>query len=241
MTNILGYKIYSDTREKLLNFIFKRDKKLHIVSGNPEVLYTGLHNQILFNNFTRDYSVIIPDGAGVVIASKVLNCAVAEKIAGIELMTEILAQCEKENKSVYLLGTQDEILQECIDNINKKFPKLHIIGSHNGYFDLDSCEDIIEDINLKNPFALFVAMGCPRQEIFITKYMDNLNCTIFMGVGGSFDVFAGRVNRAPKWMISINLEWLYRVSKEPWRIKRLGSIPKFLVKAALYRDSKGKP
>lgn len=241
MTNILGYKIYSDTREKLLDFIFKRDKKLHIVSGNPEVLYTGLHNQILFNNFTRDYSVIIPDGAGVVIASKVLNCPVAEKIAGIELMTEILGQCERENKSVYLLGTQDQTLQECIKNINKKFPKLHIIGSHNGYFDLDSCEDLIEDINSKNPFALFVAMGCPRQEIFITKYMDNLKCTIFMGVGGSFDVFAGRVNRAPKWMISINLEWLYRVSKEPWRIKRLGSIPKFLIKAVLYRESKGKP
>ncbi|MNC67533.1 putative N-acetylmannosaminyltransferase [compost metagenome] len=71
-------------------------------------------------------------------------------------------------------------------------------------------------------------MGSPRQEEFISKYMDELPCKIFMGVGGSFDVFAGNVNRAPKWMISLGLEWLYRVSKEPWRIKRLGAIPKFL-------------
>lgn len=76
--------------------------------------------------------------------------------------------------------------------------------------------------------AIFVAMGCPRQENFIVKYMDELPCKIFMGVGGSFDVIAEKVNRAPRWMINIGMEWAYRVSKEPWRIKRLGSIPKFI-------------
>lgn len=237
MVNILGYNIYSNTKKNLVNLIFNRDKKLHIVSGNPEVLYTGLHNDMLFNNFTSSNSIIIPDGAGVVIASKILNRPVDEKIAGIELMEAILNNCEKENKTIYLLGAQNEILQECINNINKKFPKLNIIGSHNGYFNLEDCSEIIDDINSKSPFALFVAMGCPRQEIFITKYMEKLNCKIFMGVGGSFDVFAGKVNRAPQWMISSNLEWLYRVSKEPWRIKRLGSIPKFLVKAVLYKEN----
>jgi N-acetylglucosaminyldiphosphoundecaprenol N-acetyl-beta-D-mannosaminyltransferase len=236
MVNILGYKIYSDTKNNLINSIFNKSEKLHIVSGNPEVLYTGLHNEELFNNFTGNNSVIIPDGAGVVIASKILNCPVTEKIAGIELMDAILRGCEKENKTIYLLGAQDEVLEECIKNINIKYPKLHITGSHNGYFDLNNCTAIIDDINFKNPFALFVAMGCPRQEIFITKYMNKLNCNVFMGVGGSFDVFAGKVNRAPQWMISTNLEWLYRVSKEPWRIKRLGSIPKFLMKAVLYRE-----
>lgn len=240
MTNILGYKIYNSTMKNLIDLIFSRSNKLHIVSGNPEVLYTGLHNEALFNNFTSDNSIIIPDGAGVVIASKVLNSPVTEKIAGIELMTELLSQCEKENKSVYLLGAQDEVLQECIRNINEKYPKLQIAGSHNGYFNLDSCSEIIRDINTKQPYALFVAMGCPRQEIFITKYMDKLVCRVFMGVGGSFDVFAGKVNRAPQWMISINLEWLYRVSKEPWRIRRLGSIPKFLMKAVLYKEKEVK-
>jgi N-acetylglucosaminyldiphosphoundecaprenol N-acetyl-beta-D-mannosaminyltransferase len=235
MTKILGYDIYNDTRKKLVNFIFNRKEKLHIVSGNPEVLYTGLHNEALFKNFTGDSSIIIPDGAGVVISSKLLNQPVAEKIAGIELMTDILNNCEREDKAIYLLGAEEQVLQECIKNLSYKYPSLNIAGSHNGYFNIDNCADVLDDINSKKPFILFVAMGCPRQEIFITKYMDKLSCKLFMGVGGSFDVFAGKVNRAPQWMISINLEWLYRVSKEPWRIKRLGSIPKFLLKAVFYR------
>ena len=98
----------------------------------------------------------------------------------------------------------------------------------NGFFDLDDCGDIIEDIREKDPWAIFVAMGSPRQEKFIEEHNNELPCKIFMGVGGSFDVFAGNVKRAPKWMINMGLEWLYRVSKEPWRIKRLTSIPKFL-------------
>lgn len=104
-----------------------------------------------------------------------------------------------------------------------------IVGSNNGFFDLDNCDDLIEKINESKADILFVAMGAPRQEVFIEKYKDKLCCKIFMGVGGSFDVFAGNVNRAPQFMINIGMEWLYRVAKEPWRIKRLGSIPKFLV------------
>lgn len=94
---------------------------------------------------------------------------------------------------------------------------------------------------LKQPYVLFVAMGCPRQETFIAKYMNVLPCKVFMGVGGSFDVIAGKVNRAPKWMINIGLEWLYRVVKEPWRIKRLSSIPKFIFKVIInkYVTKKG--
>ena len=87
---------------------------------------------------------------------------------------------------------------------------------------------ILEDIKSKKPLALFVAMGCPRQENFIIKYMDELPCKIYMGVGGSFDVIAEKVNRAPRWMINIGMEWAYRVIKEPFRNKRLGSIPRFL-------------
>ena len=118
----------------------------------------------------------------------------------------------------------------CKENIKKTFPNIKIVGSHNGFFDLNNCNDIIEDIKKSNPWGLFIAMGCPRQENFIVNYIDELNCNFYMPVGGSFDVFAGKVNRAPKWMLSLGLEWLYRVLKEPWRIKRLGVIPKFLLR-----------
>ncbi|WP_249175702.1 WecB/TagA/CpsF family glycosyltransferase, partial [Clostridium tyrobutyricum] len=103
-----------------------------------------------------------------------------------------------------------------------------------GFFDLENCNNIIEDIKEKRPYAIFVAMGSPRQDIFISRNMEKLPCNIFMGVGGSFDVFAGKVKRAPKWMVNIGIEWLYRVIKEPWRIKRLISIPKFLINIIQY-------
>lgn len=227
-TKILTYDIFNKSQEELEKFI-SSSKKLHIISGNPEVLYNGLNNEELLKNFTGEESIIIPDGVGVVLASKLVGQSVKQKIAGIDVMKELLKKCETENRTVYLLGAKMDILNECIDKLTQRYPKLNIIGKHDGYFNMDSCEDLLHDIISKKPYVLFVAMGCPRQEKFIAKYMDILPCNIFMGVGGSFDVFAGRVKRAPQWMIKMGLEWFYRVSKEPYRIKRLGAIPKFLL------------
>lgn len=226
-TNILGYNVFNKNRNELLQEIDKRDK-VNIISGNPEVLFNGLNNEKLSKNFKADYSLIIPDGVGTVLASRIVKSPVEEKIAGIELMREILSKCNKEGKPIYLLGATEETLGMCISNIQKEYKDIKIVGSHNGFFDIDNCQNIIDDIKSSKPWAIFVAMGCPRQETFIEKYIDELPCTYYMGVGGSFDVFAGNVKRAPRWMISIGMEWFYRVAKEPWRIKRLGSIPKFL-------------
>ncbi|WP_027626905.1 WecB/TagA/CpsF family glycosyltransferase [Clostridium lundense] len=228
-TNILGYNIFKEDKRELLNYI-KTFNKLHIISGNPEVLSNGLNNEKLLKNFKSENSIIIPDGVGTVIASKIVGNPVKEKLAGIEIMEEIIKLCEREGKGIYLLGTKEEILNKCAHNLKLKYPKLKILGKHNGFFDLKNCDEIINEINELNPYALFVAMGSPRQEIFISEYMNILNPTVFMGVGGSLDIFSGEMKRAPKWMINIGFEWLYRVSKEPWRIKRLSSIPKFLVK-----------
>lgn len=229
--NVLGYKVYKNKLSDALKYIDKYEK-IHIISGNPEVLYTGLHNKELLENFKGDKAFIIPDGVGLQIAAKYLKTPVEEKIAGIDLMKEIIKNCSRENKGIYLLGTSNENLNSCVANLIVKYPKINIVGYRNGFFDINKADEIINEIKEKNPYAIFVAMGCPRQEEFIVKYMEELPCKIFMGVGGSFDVIAEKVNRAPKWMINLGLEWLYRVSKEPWRIKRLGSIPKFLLLVA---------
>lgn len=227
-SKILGYSIFSGTHQELIKKILDFDK-IHIISGNPEVLFNGINNSELYSNFTGKNSIIIPDGVGTVIASKLVHEPVKEKIAGIEVMDELLKYCAKNNKGVYLLGAKSEILDECISKLKIKYPGIKIAGQHNGYFDMDSCINIINDIKTSDAYVLFAAMGAPRQEKFIVKYMDELPCNIFMGVGGSFDVLAGKVSRAPKWMIKLGMEWLYRVGKEPSRIKRLGSIPKFLL------------
>ena len=231
-TEILGYKVYNKSKKELIDEIWGRNCT-NIVSGNPEVLFTGLENERLNKSFKSDYSIIIPDGVGTVIASKIVKSPVNEKIAGIEVMESVLKKCAKEGKGVYLLGAKEETLVECIKKLESSIDNLKIVGSHNGYFDLDNCGEIIEDIKKSEPWAIFVAMGCPRQEKFIDEHINELPCSFYMGVGGSFDVFAGNVNRAPKWMISLGLEWLYRVLKEPWRIKRLGAIPRFLLKVII--------
>ncbi|MBU3175008.1 WecB/TagA/CpsF family glycosyltransferase [Clostridium estertheticum] len=235
ITKILQYKIFNDNMGALFEAI-DNFEKVHIISGNPEVLLSGLENAVLLHNFTSKNSIIIPDGIGTVICSKIVGKPVKEKIAGIEVMDNIVKKCEKDNEGIYLLGSTKETVDMCNINLRTKYNKLNILGSHDGYFELDNCEDILKEIEEVKPKVLFVAMGCPRQELFITKYMDRLPCKIFMGVGGSFDNIAGKVKRAPKWMINLGMEWLYRVIKEPFRIKRLSSIPKFIIMVIKYKN-----
>ncbi|WP_291632264.1 WecB/TagA/CpsF family glycosyltransferase [Clostridium sp.] len=227
-TRILQYEIFNDNMEELLRSI-NNFKKVHIVSGNPEVLLTGLQNNVLLDSITSKNAIIIPDGISTVICAKIVGRPVKEKIAGVELMDSIVKKCEKENKGIYLLGSTKETVDMCNINLRTKYRKLNILGSHDGYFEMDNCEEILKEIEKVSPSVLFVAMGCPRQEMFIAKYMDRLPCSIFMGVGGSFDIIAGNLKRAPKWMIKLGLEWLYRVAKEPFRLKRLSSIPEFIL------------
>ncbi len=231
-TKILDYNIFNGSKIELMNQL-KNFKKINIISGNPEVLYRGLEDKTLFEFYTNSNSIIIPDGVGTVMASKITKDPVREKIAGIEVMDEIIKKCHKEQKGIYLLGAKEEVLSGCKINLSIKYPGLNILGTNNGYFDIYDCRELIEDIKKKKPYVLFVAMGCPRQEIFIHNYFNELPCEVFMGVGGSFDVFAGEVKRAPKWMIDFGLEWLHRVIKEPFRIKRLTYIPKFLIRVVL--------
>ena len=146
-TDILGYKVFNKTKDEFLDEVSKKDK-VNIVSGNPEVLYNGLQNETLNANFNKEYSMIIPDGVGTVLASKMVKEPVREKIAGIEVMKEILKRAASHGNTIYLLGAQEEVLQRCIHNLKEELPSLKIVGSHNGYFDLNNCEDIINDIKV---------------------------------------------------------------------------------------------
>ena len=227
-TKILGFKVFNKDKVALMDYI-EGFKKVNIISGNPEILYNGLGDTLLKANFTSETSIIIPDGVGTVIASKIVKAPVKEKIAGIDVVREVLIKANSEGKSIYLLGAKQEILERCVENIKKEFPDLIVSGFHNGFFDLNNCQEIIDEVVKSEPWTIFVAMGSPRQEIFINMIMNIVNTHIFMGVGGVFDIFAGELKRAPKWMLASGLEWLYRVIQEPFRIKRLMVIPKFLL------------
>lgn len=227
-TKILDFYVFNEDKESLMDYIEGLDK-VNIISGNPEVLFNGLKNSLLQKSFNDEYSLIIPDGIGTVIASKLLRNPVKEKIAGIDVVKEVLIKANKEGKSVYFLGATEDVVLKCVKNIKQDYPNLKIAGYHNGFFDLNDCEGIVENINESRPWAILVAMGSPRQEVFIEKIKDVTDIKVYMGIGGVFDIFAGNLKRAPKWMISLGIEWLYRVIKEPFRIKRLISIPRFLL------------
>lgn len=227
-TEILGFKIFNKDKRTLMDYVDNFDK-VNIVSGNPEILSNGLNNPMLTEFFNHKNSIIIPDGVGTVIASKIIGNTVKEKIAGIDVVRDVLIKANQDGKTIYLLGAKEEVINKCVGNIKIEFPNLKISGFHNGFFDLNNCNDIIEEICNSNPWAIFVAMGSPRQEIFIEKVMNKTNTHIFMGVGGVFDILAGELKRAPEWMIKLGLEWLYRVIKEPLRVKRLMVIPRFLL------------
>ncbi|GKU23946.1 WecB/TagA/CpsF family glycosyltransferase [Clostridium folliculivorans] len=226
-SNILGYKVFNQSKNKLIELVFAK-KKICIISGNPEVLLNGMSNKDLFDRFNSDDFIIIPDGVGTVVSAKIAGQPVQEKIAGIEVMDELLNLSNEKGYKVYLLGASEDIIQRCKSNIINKYKNIDICGCRNGYFKVDEMNEIVEDIKVSKANILFVALGSPKQENFIIENMSQLPCNIYMPVGGSFDVFAGKVNRAPKIMIKLGLEWLYRVWKEPFRIKRLGKIPKFI-------------
>lgn len=179
----------------------------------------------------------VPDGIGLVIASKIIGKPLTERVTGIDLMENLLQYAHHKKYSVYLLGGKSGIAEEACGKIKEKYPGLIIAGYHHGYFKglhtgyegHQEELDVLTRINEAKPDILFVALGAPKQEYFIDRYMQELDAKLFMGVGGSLDVYSGKVERAPVFYQKFGLEWLYRGLKEPWRFKRMSVLPKFVI------------
>ncbi|MCG0275299.1 MAG: WecB/TagA/CpsF family glycosyltransferase [Thermosediminibacteraceae bacterium] len=208
-----------------------------IVTPNAEIIMAAQKNPKLLQAISQA-DLSLPDGIGVVIASRILGNPLPERIAGFDLMVEMLKIAERYQLSVYLLGGKPGVAEKAAAAIKSKFPGVKIVGTHHGYFDEKEQEKIADKINDVRPHFVFVGMGAPRQELFMTENKDKIHGSIMMGVGGSLDVLAGRVKRAPEWMQKTGFEWLYRLLQEPSRIKRIAKLPLFLVKVAAMRGDK---
>lgn len=233
MRDLFGLKIYVKGKEELLKEIQDTNKKIHIISGNAEVLKYPLKDDSLFNRYNEDANIIIPDGISVYLPIKKRKEKNIKRITGIDLMQDMLKYYEQVGKSVYFLGAKKDVLDKMIVRIKEDYPNLNISGYHHGYIDINNCPGVLNDIKESKPYALFVAMGTPIQENFIFKYMEDFPCFVYMGVGGSFDVLSGEINRCPKWISQIGLEWLYRITKDPSKIKRLWSNIYFTIKGLI--------
>ena len=227
--NILGVKVdkinIPDTAKKIMSFICS-DGKYVVCTPNSEMIMQAYRNEE-FKNVLNSADIVTADGIGVVYASKILKNPITERCSGYDIACELLSHLEKSGKSVYLFGSKPGVPEAAKVNMIKKHPKLNVVGVSNGYCDEKREQEIIADINEKNPDVVFVCLGVPKQEFWIYNHKDELNAKVFIGLGGTLDVFAGNVKRAPDIYIKLGIEWLYRLIKEPKRFFRMLDLPKF--------------
>ncbi|MBH0230714.1 WecB/TagA/CpsF family glycosyltransferase [Halobacillus yeomjeoni] len=217
---------YEELKQHILNDIEKK-KQSFIVAINPEKILQAQKDAgllMLLNKATYQ----IPDGVGVLLASKLYGGDISRRVTGIDMVMTLCEQAAALDKSVFLYGAKPGIADKAKDSLVEKFPGLKVAGVLDGY---EKDQDyIIDTINEAKPDILFVALGSPKQEHWIVDNMDKLDVRIFQGVGGSFDVISGRVKRAPAFFRKLGMEWFYRLVTEPWRFKRQIKLPTFLYK-----------
>lgn len=204
----------------------------YCVTPNAEIVYEALSDHEL-QGMLEQADLVLPDGAGVVLGAKILGTPLKQKVAGIDFATELMARLADTDKTFYFLGSKPGVAEDAARRLIERFPNLSICGTHDGYFQEDG--PVIAEINEKRPDVLFVCLGAPKQEYFMYQHRQELQVGLMAGLGGSLDAFAGNVKRAPRWMIRCNLEWFYRLLKEPWRLGRMMRLPKFLLKVIAKR------
>lgn len=215
--------------------ILDGSETVYVVTPNSEIVYEAMKDESL-RQLLNDAALVLPDGAGVVLGSKILGTPLKEKVAGVEFADHLMDVMAEKGKKLYLLGSKPGIAEQAAEKMLEKHPKLQICGMADGYFKDEN--EVVAKVNEAGADVLFVCLGAPKQEKFMQAHKDELNVKMMCGLGGSLDSFAGTVKRAPRWMINLSLEWLYRLLKEPKRIGRMMRLPKFIL-AVVGRKLKG--
>ncbi|WP_016839328.1 WecB/TagA/CpsF family glycosyltransferase [Ureibacillus thermosphaericus] len=226
---VLGIQVNTENYDELIEQIFQRierKEKSLIVAINPEKIMKAKEDPAL-KKLLNEAEFQIPDGIGVILASKIQKGQISERVTGVDLMMRLCEEAATKQKSIFLYGGKPGVAASAAEKLKALYPGIQIAGIQHGY-ETDN-EKVISKINEAKPDILFVAMGSPKQENWINANRDQLYPTIYQGVGGSFDVLAGNVKRAPKAFQKVGLEWFYRLMMEPKRIKRQMALPKFLL------------
>lgn len=203
-------------------------KPHYIVTANAEIIYQASQDAIM-RQVVCGADLVTADGSGVVWASKYIGQPLSERVTGIDLVHAICQTSQTAGWRIYILGAAPGIAQQAADKLCQQYPACQIVGVQHGYFKAEEEPRIVEQIRQAKPDVLLVAMGAPRQELWITKHQDALQIPVAMGIGGSLDVISGNLKRAPQWMQKLSLEWLYRLLIQPSRFKRVLALPKFVL------------
>ena len=226
-----------DTMERIKSFL-DSDGLSVMYTPNSEIVQFCIDDKSLYG-VINSAQLIIPDGIGVVYASRILGTPLKAKVAGVETAEKVVEYASKTGKSVYIFGGAKKtaeskaVCEIAADKLCEKYPGLKIAGTRDGFFTDEENDSIVEDINNSGADILFVCLGAPKQEKWISAHKSELNAGVCMGIGGSLDVFAGTVKRAPEFFTKHGIEWLYRLMKQPSRFVRMLDLPRFAMKVLL--------
>ncbi|BAY63958.1 UDP-N-acetyl-D-mannosaminuronic acid transferase [Calothrix brevissima NIES-22] len=213
----------------------QQGKGTHVITLNAEMTMQAERNSALAK-VIQDAELVIPDGAGVVLYLRWLLWQKVERCPGIELAETLLRELGKQQNptKVFFYGGAPGVAAKAAEFCQQKTPSLNVVGTHSGYHSPEEEEKLRETLSQLQPQVIFVGLGVPRQELWIAQHRYLCPQAIWIGVGGSFDIWSGTKNRAPAWLGNNNLEWLYRLYQEPWRWRRMLALPEFALKAFVY-------
>ena len=237
--DVMGVGFDSMTMEEAVakaRALMAERRAAYVVTPNPEIVMHCREDAAAMAA-VQQADLVLPDGIGVVYGAKILGTPLKAKLPGIDFATTLMGELAQEGKSVFLFGAKPGVADTAGAKRQERFPGLVIAGTNDGYFQDDA--PIIEKINAAQPDLLLVCLGAPKQELWMQRNAQRLRVGLMAGLGGSLDVFAGTVKRAPKIFQKLGLEWLYRLVKEPSRIGRMMKLPKFLF-AAIGQKLRGK-
>ena len=234
--NILGVMVdkvnVNEASDMIVDFVQGSSGHHTVFTPNSEIIMAA-YRDTEFRDILNSSDLVTADGIGVVYASKIVKNPISERAAGYDIACMTLEKLSSLGGTLYLFGAKPGVAVAAAANIEKKYKGIRVVGTSDGYFDKEKEKKIIEDINSKNPDLLFVCLGAPKQEKWIYAHKNELSAKVCLGIGGSVDVFAGNVKRAPEFFTSHGIEWLYRLMKQPSRFVRMLDLPRFGFKVIL--------
>ena len=207
-------------------FIAEREPR-HIVTADASMVVLARQDSDL-NQIVNNADLVTPDGAGILWASRLLSKPIRNKVSGVDLVEQLCRVSNERGIRLYILGGAPGIADTAAANFRSRYQNVQIVGTRHGYFQANEETNVIQGIVDTAPDVLFVAFGIPKQEKFIQRYKAHLNVPVSIGVGGSFDVYSGQVQRAPVWMQNAGLEWIFRLAQNPKKITKVMTLPKFV-------------
>ena len=235
--DILGVPVTPFSMNEAVAWLMERVAQnitTQVVTANAEIIMMA-QELPAYRALLNRTDLILADGAGTVWAGRKLGYQVPERVAGFDLFLHLMQYGASHDTTFFLFGAAPGIAEAARKKAEELYPGVKIAGTRNGYFNKEDEPEIIRQINDSGADVLFAALGAPKQEFWLQEHRNELKPALRVGLGGSFDVLAGKMERAPKWMQEASLEWLFRLYKQPSRLGRMMALPKFVIKVMEYR------